>query len=110
MLISIGTQILLGLTFASLYCNRFTREAFLQLWTEFLDAVRRVTGQSLKLQPFDPDGSLRVILLDGEAAQAQGLGDYLTRVYGAGIADIDARDPLVIVQFCLKTCSIHYDR
>ena len=110
MICNIGTQILLGFTFASLYCNRFTREAFLQLWTEFLDAVRRVTGRSLKLQPFDLDGSLRVILLDGEAAQAQGLGDYLTRAYGAGIADIDARDPLVIVQFCLKTCSVHYDR
>ena len=78
MICNIGTQILLGFTFASLYCNRFTHEAFLQLWTEFLDAVRRVTGRSLKLQPFDLDGSLRVILLDGEAAQAQGLGDYLT--------------------------------
>jgi hypothetical protein len=59
---------------------------------------------------FDHGGCLRVIVLDGEAAQAQGLGDCLCRLYGAGIADIEARDPLVIVQFCLKTCSVHYER
>ncbi|KAF8225893.1 hypothetical protein L208DRAFT_1503629 [Tricholoma matsutake] len=59
--------------FATLFCDRATREAFLQLFTEFADMVTQVTGSILKLCAFFPDGSLRCIILDAEAAQILGL-------------------------------------
>ncbi|KAF8234132.1 hypothetical protein L208DRAFT_1377032 [Tricholoma matsutake] len=41
--------------FATLFCDRATHEAFLQLFTEFADMVTRVTGSILKLRAFFPD-------------------------------------------------------
>jgi hypothetical protein len=65
----------LGLTFASLYCDKQTRPAFAQLFTELFDTVQQVTGEQFKLAPFYPDASCRVVILDGEVPQAQGFAD-----------------------------------
>lgn len=69
-----------------------------------------MTGRSLGIKAFEEEGNIHVLILDGEVAQAEALGDWLAIVYGRGIEDISLRNPLTIVQSCLKTCSIHWDR
>ncbi|KAJ7853717.1 hypothetical protein B0H14DRAFT_2758076 [Mycena olivaceomarginata] len=58
------------ITFARLYCNKKSAAAFHQLFYELFDSIHRVTGQKLKLRPFFPDANGRIIMLDGEVAQA----------------------------------------
>ncbi|KAJ7713619.1 hypothetical protein B0H16DRAFT_1252776, partial [Mycena metata] len=76
------------LTFASWYCNSKSRVAFAHLFFEFFDAVKRLTGETLKLAPFYPDAKCRIIMLDGEVAQAQGLGDFLVNYNNPEISGI----------------------
>ena len=103
-------EIFPGVTLASLYCNHASREAFFQLCVEFADAVRRITGKSLQLRPFSVDGNLRVILMDGDVAQAQGLGDWLSQYNSPLLNGINTRDPLELLLYILKNCSIHFER
>ncbi|KAJ6454721.1 hypothetical protein C8R47DRAFT_1228572 [Mycena vitilis] len=63
------------LTFASLYCDKQTRQAFAQLFTELFDTVQQVTG----IAPFFPTAKCRAIILDGEVPQAQGFADFLAK-------------------------------
>ncbi|KAJ7789038.1 hypothetical protein B0H14DRAFT_2627657 [Mycena olivaceomarginata] len=65
-----------GLTFASLFCDAKTTEAFTQLFTELFDTIARATGKPLKLAPFFPDAKCRIVMLDGEVPQALGLGNF----------------------------------
>ncbi|KIJ58716.1 hypothetical protein HYDPIDRAFT_171172 [Hydnomerulius pinastri MD-312] len=67
------------LTLSSLYCNRATREAFYQLFTEFMDTIRCVTGKALKIRAFDEDAVLHCFIFDAEVAQVQGFGDWLVQ-------------------------------
>lgn len=99
-----------GLTFASLYCDKKTREAFAQLFTELFDTVRQVTGQGLKLAPFFPDANCRTIMLDGEVAQAQGLADFLATYNDPETSGILSRSRGEMLGSCLKTCTLHFDR
>ncbi|KAJ7858016.1 hypothetical protein B0H14DRAFT_2578007 [Mycena olivaceomarginata] len=64
-------------TFASLFCDVKTTEAFTQLFTELFVTIARVTGKPLKLAPFFPDAKCRIVMLDGEVPQALGLGHFL---------------------------------
>ncbi|PCH39219.1 hypothetical protein WOLCODRAFT_147045 [Wolfiporia cocos MD-104 SS10] len=98
------------LSLASLYCNRQTEDAFYQLFTEFADAVQRVTGRSLKMLPFHNEGTLRCFVLDAEVAQAQGLGRWLLTINNPAISGIATSDPLEIVQYVMKTCRVHFER
>ncbi|KAF7976474.1 hypothetical protein HWV62_6741 [Athelia sp. TMB] len=98
------------LTFASLYCNRATREAFHQLFREFADTIRRVTGLPLNLSSFGLGGKIQCIILDGEVAQAQGCGDWLIEVNNPLISGITTHDALELVQYFIKTCVVHFDR
>jgi hypothetical protein len=99
-----------GITLASLYCNHASREAFFQLFVEFADAVRRATGKALQLRAFHKDGNLRVILMDGDVAQAQGLGDWLVLYNDPLTSHIISRDPLELLLYVVKNCSVHFER
>jgi hypothetical protein len=99
-----------GLTFASLYCDRKTREAFAQLFTELFDTVRQVTGQVLKLAPFFPTANCRTIMLDGEVAQALGLADFLATYNDPEISGILSRSTGEMLGSSLKTCTLHFER
>ncbi|KAJ7300540.1 hypothetical protein DFH08DRAFT_674096, partial [Mycena albidolilacea] len=65
------------LTFASLYCDTKSQEAFEQLFIELFDVIKRITGETFKLAPFFPDAKCHIIMLDGEVAQAVGLGNHI---------------------------------
>ncbi|KAF8219461.1 hypothetical protein L208DRAFT_1383005 [Tricholoma matsutake] len=67
------------------------------LFTEFADTVTRVTGSILKLHAFFPDGSLRCIILDAEAAQILGLGDWLVTYNNPESSNITSRNALVLL-------------
>jgi hypothetical protein len=100
----------LGLTFASLYCDKQTRPAFAQLFTELFDTVQQVTGEQFKLAPFYPDASCRVVILDGEVPQAQGFADWLSKYNNPEISGIYTLKPDRLLPRCLKTCNPHFDR
>ncbi|KAF7325502.1 hypothetical protein MKEN_00399200 [Mycena kentingensis (nom. inval.)] len=94
----------------TLYCDRNTREAFEQLFIHFFGTVKRVTGRELGLRPWRPDAACRVVILDGEVAQAQGFGDFLVGYNDPSISNIHSRDPLELVTYTLKSCQVHYTR
>ncbi|KAJ7799505.1 hypothetical protein B0H14DRAFT_3787817, partial [Mycena olivaceomarginata] len=75
------------ITFASLFCDVKTTEAFTQLFTELFDTIARVTGKPLKLAPFFPDAKCRIVMLDGEVPQALGLGHFLVGYNDPEISD-----------------------
>ncbi|KAJ6582568.1 hypothetical protein DFH09DRAFT_845153, partial [Mycena vulgaris] len=91
------------LTFASLYSDKKTREAFTQLFTELFDTIHQVTGKQLKLARFFPDANCRVIVLDGEFPQAQGLADFLATYNDPSISNIFSRTPEDMLGSCLIT-------
>ena len=73
-------DVLLGVTLAHFYCDRNMRNAFGCLFSELFQLTPELTRSILKFYAFfpnDPDALLHAIILDAEAAQAQGLGDEL---------------------------------
>ncbi|KAK7024854.1 hypothetical protein R3P38DRAFT_3193769 [Favolaschia claudopus] len=98
------------LTLASLYCDKQNTEAFAQLFKEFFDAIRHVTGEIFKLAPFYPDAKCRVVILDGEVPQVLGFGTFLADYNDPNISRIWTREPTKLVQYCLKVCSVHFER
>ncbi|KAJ7835672.1 hypothetical protein B0H14DRAFT_3871012 [Mycena olivaceomarginata] len=97
-------------TFGSLYCDTKKTEAFEQLFTELFATVKNITGETFKLAPFFPDAKCRIIMLDGEVAQALGLGDFLVKYNDPNISGIYTRNPLKLLSSCLKTCTNHFER
>ncbi|KAJ7885926.1 hypothetical protein B0H14DRAFT_2563623 [Mycena olivaceomarginata] len=98
------------ITFARLYCNKKSAAAFHQLFYELFDSIHRVTGQKLKLCPFFPDANGRIIMLDGEVAQALGLGSFLVTYNQPVISNIHTTDPIELLSYMLKTCTVHFQR
>ncbi|GJE97916.1 hypothetical protein PsYK624_141380 [Phanerochaete sordida] len=99
------------ITLATLYCNQSTPESYYQLFKEFDDAVRRVTGVELDVQPFrSKTGNLSCFIFDEEAAQIQGLGKWLASINNPAESGITSRDPAELVQYVVKTCRVHYFR
>ncbi|KAJ7842152.1 hypothetical protein B0H13DRAFT_2273623 [Mycena leptocephala] len=96
--------------FASLYCDRQTRPAFAQLFTELFDTVQQVTGGQFKLAPFYPDANCRVVILDGEVPQAQGFADWLSKYNNPEISGIYTLKPDKLLPCCLTTCNPHFDQ
>ncbi|KAF8137776.1 hypothetical protein K438DRAFT_1639101 [Mycena galopus ATCC 62051] len=98
------------ITFASLFCDTKTQEAFSQLFTELFDTVAEVTGKQLKLAPFFPDANCRIVMLDGEVPQALGLGHFLATYNDPQISGINSRNAVALLSHCLKTCCLHFER
>ncbi|KAJ7060416.1 hypothetical protein C8F01DRAFT_1253750 [Mycena amicta] len=109
-LYSSTTTICVRLSVATLYCERNTREAFEHLFIQLFSVAKRITGQELGLRPWRPDANCRVILWDGEVAQAQGFGDFLVNYNDPSISGIHSRDPLELVTYLLKSCQVHFKR
>ncbi|KAJ7094163.1 hypothetical protein C8R44DRAFT_749669 [Mycena epipterygia] len=82
------------LTFASLFCDKKSDEAFAQLFAELFDTIKQVTGEALKLQPFFPGANCPTVMLDGDVAQAQGFGEFLVSYNDPEISGIHSRDRL----------------
>lgn len=107
--------LLLGVTLARFYCDCNTRSAFSRLFSELFRVIQEVTGSNLKfyaLYPGDTTAKLRALIMDGEAAQAQGLSDELV-LYAAKIPEFDPsipRNDLDLLMMVLKTCSIHFEQ
>ena len=73
--------------------------------------MKSITGSSLKFKALSPtDGNLLAIILDSEAAQALGLGDFLLKFNNSAQSGIETNDPSIIVLHVLKLCSVHYER
>ncbi|KAJ7064494.1 hypothetical protein C8F01DRAFT_1080806 [Mycena amicta] len=85
------------ISFGSLYCDRKTTRAFFQLFVELFDVIKRVTGTELGLRPFRPAANCRTIVMDGEAAQALGLGEFLVQYNDPQQSNIHSRDPVELV-------------
>ncbi|KAJ7177478.1 hypothetical protein C8R43DRAFT_1118467 [Mycena crocata] len=98
------------LTFGSLYCDTKTRQAFAQLFTELFDVVHMLTGKRFELAPWYPNAKCRVIILDGEVPQAQGLADFLATYNDPTISGLCTRDTNEMIQHCVKTCNPHFER
>ena len=107
---------LLGVTLARFYCDRNTRDAFGRLFSELFRLIHEVTGSILKFYAFFPDDRnalLHAIILDAEAAQAQGLGDELLVYVAKYVSEANKtlpRNTLDLLMMVLKTCYIHYWR
>ncbi|KAH6887795.1 hypothetical protein BKA70DRAFT_70344 [Coprinopsis sp. MPI-PUGE-AT-0042] len=105
-------------TFATLYCDRATTEAFETLFTECFRCVERITGQALKFSVFFPDSDdakLLAILVDAEIAQVLGLGQSLL-VYLAKYVPADEKPEglpgtaIGLALLVLKLCYVHFIR
>ncbi|KAJ6619645.1 hypothetical protein B0H10DRAFT_1946692 [Mycena sp. CBHHK59/15] len=98
------------LTFASLYCDAKKKEAFAQLFEELFDTIHQVTGEKFKLAPFFPDAKCRVIIMDGEVPQAQGLAMFLGKYNDPKISGLWTLDTVKLLKGSLKTCNPHFER
>ncbi|KAI0041712.1 hypothetical protein FA95DRAFT_1640147, partial [Auriscalpium vulgare] len=92
------------LTLARVYCENETRDAFREMWLALWRTIENVSGKPVRFK-FIHGSGLRAILVDGCKAQIQGLGDALL-LYSRECTI----NPSVIVQYILKTCSVHLDR
>ena len=106
----------LGVTLARFYCDRNTRNAFGRLFSELFRLIPELTGSILKFSAFfpdDPNALLHAIILDAEAAQAQGLGDELLVYVAKNVSEENKTLPqntLDLLTMVLKTCYVHYFR
>lgn len=99
-----------GITVARLYCNKETRKAFEYMWSGFWSTIERVTGRPLKFKFIDGEG-LRAILVDGCKPQVDACGDSLVSLAASRpMALVKETNPQVIVQYILRTCTIHLER
>ena len=96
-----------GPTIARIYCTRKTRDAFCRMWSGLWNTIEKVTGQPV-LFKFLHSSGLRAILVDDCKPQIDACSDdLLTRnPLSSGIID---EDPQEIVQYIVKSCSVHFD-
>ncbi|EIM79030.1 uncharacterized protein STEHIDRAFT_116833, partial [Stereum hirsutum FP-91666 SS1] len=98
------------LTIARVYCEHETRQAFRQMWLSLWDAIEQATLQPVRFK-FMHGSGLLAIVVDGDRAQVDGCGDaLLVRNASCPTSSITVRDPQMIVQWVVKTCSVHLDR
>ncbi|PPQ70451.1 hypothetical protein CVT24_013272 [Panaeolus cyanescens] len=98
-------------TVARIYCNRETRKAFEKMWTGFWSTVEQVTGKPVKMKFIDGSG-LRAIVVDGCKPQVDACGDALLKLISTERKHslIQETNPQIIVQYILRTCTIHLER
>lgn len=103
----------LGVTLATVYADSQTKETFKVIFTEFHEAVERVTGRPLQYIALKP-GNLAAIFagwqLDAETTQWWGLGAYLKTINNPNISGIDTDDENEIALYAAKTCQAHFSR
>ena len=81
------------------------------MFTALFQTIQEVTGRSLKFTRFEKDGTLQSIVMDADAAQAGGLGDFMLLQFNKPLeSDNIISDPMIMVQYILKTCLTHYKR
>ena len=101
----------IGVTLLTVYADSQTKETFKTIFTEFHEAINRVTGQPLQyiaLEPNNPAATFAVWQLDAETAQWWGLGAYLKTRNNPKIHGIDTEDEYEIVLHAAKTCQAHF--
>lgn len=100
-----------GITYARVYCNRETREAFRQMFTQLWDAIRIATGRDVHFKFIHGDGLLGLVM-DGDKAQVEGCGDDLVSRNRDTTTSIlgDITDSQLIVQHIVRLCSVHLER
>jgi hypothetical protein len=79
------------------------------MWSGLWDTICRVTGQPVKFKFIHGTG-LRAILVDGCKPQVDACGDDLLTRNWPEISGIHEKDPQVIVQYIVRTCTVHLDR
>ncbi|KIJ34167.1 hypothetical protein M422DRAFT_263818 [Sphaerobolus stellatus SS14] len=92
------------------YCNRESRQAYGMVWDGWFEAIKMVTGAELKIKAIHGEGSHTIFMVDGAAAQVQGLGDNLLRRNNPAISKIDTLIAEEIVQHLIRTCNVHCNR
>lgn len=97
------------MTIARLYCTHETREAFRRMWTGLWDTFEQVTGKKVLFKFIDGSG-LRALVVDGCKPQVEACGDDLVQRNDPLISGIHTTDPQEIVQYIVRTCSVHLDR
>lgn len=99
----------IGITVARLYCNYETQEAFRELWRLLFSTAEEISGNRLGFHRFG-DGKLKTIVVDGDAAQASALGEFLMSRYSRTVDGIEITSVIIALSIVLKTCSVHYQR
>ncbi|KIJ35928.1 hypothetical protein M422DRAFT_261677 [Sphaerobolus stellatus SS14] len=102
-------ELSMRLNVARIYFNRKTREAFKFMRLGNFQTVERVTGQKLRLKPFDLKGLMGVLLTDGCVAQALGLGDALLELIDPADRP-HANTAEDIIKYILRICWVHAHR
>jgi hypothetical protein len=76
----------------------------------FFETVESVTGRKLNICALSRDFShgLLSILLDADAGQALGLGQFLLSQNNPDISGIFTEDPYEIITYILQTCFFHF--
>ena len=100
--------VLVGITYARLYCKRETKEAFKAMFGALFGSIERVTGKPVQFK-FMHGMGLAAIILNGCKAQAEGLGEYLL----SRSITIPIVPPLTvdsILPKILRVCIVHLDR
>ena len=99
---------IVGLTVATLYCNKATQDTFFQLFIEFAGAILQTTNKPLSLHTFDLNGTLHAITIDAEIAQIQGLGDWLALWLKVDQSPVKFQNPNILLPYVLKLCNVHF--
>jgi hypothetical protein len=81
------------------------------MWSGFWDTIERITSKRVQFKFLDGVGQT-AILVDGCKPQATACGDaLLTQIIKRGDSTpFKERDPLLIIQYVLRTCDIHLER
>ena len=97
------------ITASRVYCNRQDHHAFGMMYTYLFETINRLSGKPLRFKKLDPSGTLAAIILDADAAQALGLGQFLitqNNPLETGIPN----EPYALVACVVKICRVHYFR
>jgi hypothetical protein len=79
------------------------------MWAGLWDTIARVTGKPVKFKFIHGTG-LRAILVDGNKPQIDACGDDLVHRNDPKISGITETNPQIIVQYIIRTCTVHLDR
>ena len=78
--------------------------AFPMLFKALYETIEDVTHKPSRLARFDEGGPLQCIIMDANAAQAGGLGDFLVSRCSSTVEGVDWLDALAYI---MKTCLVH---
>lgn len=79
------------------------------MWTGLWDTVEMVTKQKVEFKFIDGRG-LSAILVDGCKPQVNACGDDLVKRIQDRNSPLSERDPQLVVQNIVRTCTVHLQR